>query len=277
MSFLTWAQSFMKRMRGTRMITPEEIEGALHLPVLAIIPHIERRRGLLPTQGPIMRQIDLEGRWRSRLLIHFPEQSPAAVAYAALARELQARAQGHRQKVWLFAGSVAGEGTSLSCMNLAIASQRLGIRVLIVEGHTRSPRISSVFRLDLEPGLTGCLNRSLNVAQAIQKSSLTGIDVLTAGHAVAYPESLWSTPSFHRLLSELRSLYDLVFFEGSPILLYQDVPVLVDKMDGLVLVHQFGRTLPQGVEKALAKLGDRRDRVLGVLLNDVPVGLPGSR
>ena len=79
-----------------------------------------------------------------------------------------------RQKVWLFAGSVAGEGTSLSIMNLAIAAQRLGIRTLIVEGHTRSPRISNVFRLELEPGLTGCLNRSLNAGQAIQKSSLAG-------------------------------------------------------------------------------------------------------
>ena len=86
----------MKRMPRTHMISPEEIEGALHLPVLAIIPHIERRRGLLPTQGPIMRQIDLEGRWRSRLLIHFPERSEAAVPYTALARELAARLEALR-------------------------------------------------------------------------------------------------------------------------------------------------------------------------------------
>ena len=273
MTLFNWAGSLWEKVTGTRMVTPEEIEGALHLPVLAIIPHVERRQGLMPTHGPIMRRIDLEGRWRSRLLIHFPENSAAAVTYGNLAKELQSRARAHRQKVWLIAGSVAGEGTSLSTMNLAIAAQRLGIKTLIVEGHTRAPRISSVFRLELEPGLTGCLNRSLNAGHAIQRSSLAIVDVLPAGRPVPYPETLWATPAFHRLLAEVRSMYDLVLFEGPPILLYPDVPVLADKVDGLLLVHQFGRTSPQRVEKVLAKLGDRQDHVLGVILNDVPVGV----
>jgi capsular exopolysaccharide synthesis family protein len=255
------------------MVTPEEIEGALHLPVLSIIPHIERRKGLMPTQGPIMRRIDLEGRWRSRLLIHFPEDTAASATYSNLAKDLRSRSKTNNQKLLLFAGSISGEGTSLTIMNLAIAAQRLGIKTLIVEGHTRAPRISTVLRLDLEPGLTGCLNRSINANHAIQKSTLAAVDVFPAGHSVAYPETLWGTPAFHRLLAEIRSLYDLVLFEGPPILLYPDVPVLADKMDGLVLVHQFGRTSPQRVEKVLAKLGDRQDHVLGVILNDVPVGI----
>jgi capsular exopolysaccharide synthesis family protein len=259
------------------MVTPEEIEGALHLPVLAIIPHIERRKGLMPTQGPIMRRIDLEGRWRSRLIIHFPKNIPAAATYAHLAKELRSRSQANRQKVWLFAGGVSGEGVSLTTMNLAISAQRLGFKVLIVEGHTRSPRISSVFRLELEPGLTGCLNRSLNAVQAIQKSNLAAVDVLPAGHAVPYPETLWGTPVFHRLLAEVRSLYELVLFEAPPVLLYPDASILADKMDGIILVHQFGRTSPQRIEKVLEKLGDRRDHVLGLLLNDVPMGLPAGQ
>jgi capsular exopolysaccharide synthesis family protein len=272
-ALIQWAEALWQKVSGTRMVTPEEIEGALHLPVLAIIPHIERRKGLLPTQGPIMRRIDLEGRWRSRLLIHFPENVAASATYSNLAKELYARSLSSRQKVWLFAGSVAGEGTSLTIMNLAIAAQRLGVKTLIVEGHTRSPRISSVLRLDLEPGLTGCLNRSIGANHAIQKSSLAAVDVLSAGRPVAYPENLWGTPIFHRLLAEIRSLYDLVLFEGPPILLYSDVPVIADKVDGVVLIHQFGRSSPQRVEKVLAKLGDRQNHVLGIILNDVPVGV----
>ena len=276
MTLFGWAGSLWSKMSGTRMITPEEIEGALHLPVLAIIPHIERRKGLAPAQGPIMRRIDLEGRWRSRLLIHFPETAPAAATYAALAKDLAARSRTDRQKVWLLAAGVAGEGTSLSAMNLAIAAQRQGVKTLLIEGHTRAPRISSVFRLELEPGLTGCLNRSINAARAIQKSSLAAVDVLPAGHSVAYPETLWATPAFHRLLAEARSLYDLVLFEGPPVLLYPDTPILADKVDGIVIVHQFGRTSPQRVEKVLEKLTDRKDHVLGILLNDVPLGVPGA-
>src|SRR5207302_11357375 len=138
------------------VITTEAIEVALQLPVVAIMPLLERRRSPDPTPGPRLRRLDLEGRWRSRLLTHFPNQSPAAQAYDALVKDLHERSRIRRQKVWLLAASIAGEGTSLSCMNLAIAARQRGIKTLLIEGHTRAPRISRVFRLNLEPGLTGC-------------------------------------------------------------------------------------------------------------------------
>ena len=72
------------------------------------------------------------------------------------------------------------------------------------------------------------------------------------------------------MLAEARSLYELVLFEGPPALLYPDVAILADKVDGLVLVHQFGRTPPERVQRVMEKLGERQDHLLGVLLNDVP-------
>jgi Mrp family chromosome partitioning ATPase len=254
------------------MISPEEIESALHLPILTVIPHIERRRKNTEASSSVLRRINLEGRWRSRLLTNFPADAPAAAAYQLLVKDLRRRVQTHRQKAWLFLSSVAGEGTSLSCINLSIAAARAGIRTLVIEGHTRSPRISTVLGLHPEPGLTDCFNRFIPLTQLIQRTQPAGIEVLPAGHPVAYPETLWVTPAFHRLMAEARAHYDLVFFEGAPLLLYPDGPSLLDQMDGVVLVHQFGRTPPERMEKILTKLGEQKDRVYGVLLNDVPMG-----
>src|SRR5437016_1687496 len=101
---MNWFKSLLVKVKGPSMVTPEEIEGALHLPVLAIIPHLERRgKATSPDTKP--RRIDLDGRWRSKLLTHFPENSPAALAYQSLARELEERSRNRRQKVWLFASS----------------------------------------------------------------------------------------------------------------------------------------------------------------------------
>src|SRR5438046_269252 len=65
-----WVESLWDKVTGPEMVTPEEIEGSLHLPVLAIIPHLERRASQPagrqvpnPTHGSVMRRIDLEGRW----------------------------------------------------------------------------------------------------------------------------------------------------------------------------------------------------------------------
>lgn len=270
MPIFRWITSLWGKVTGTHVISPEEIEGALHLPVLAIIPHIERRKSQEPVRGSQLRRIDLEGRWRSRLISNLPDKSPSVQAYQALIKDLHDRARTRRQKIWLFASGVAGEGTSLTCMNLAIAAQKQGVKTLIIEGHTRAPRISRIFHLPLEPGLTGCLNRSLSLSHVVRLTTVAGVSILPAGHPVAYPETLWGTPAFHRLLAEARSMYDLILLEGPPVLLYPDVQVLVDKADGIVLVHQFGRTPPERVKKVIEKLGERQDHLLGVLLNDVP-------
>src|SRR5882724_6604407 len=193
MGILSNVISLWEKISGPGVISPEEIEGILHLPVLGIIPHLERRRTNNAADVSRVRRIDLEGRWRSRLLTHFPEAAPAALAYQALIKDLHHRAREQRKKVWLLAAGVAGEGTSLSCMNLAIAAQKRGIKVLIIEGHTRAPRISRVFQLNLEPGLTGCLKRALSLPHAVRLSNVAGVHVLPAGHTVAYPETLWGT------------------------------------------------------------------------------------
>lgn len=270
MNLLAKVRTLWRTVTNARVIAPEEIEAALRLPIVAIIPHLERRNSLAPDSTSRKRQLNLEGRWRSRLLIQFPEKAPAALAYESLIKELLERSRARRQKVWLMVGSVAGEGTSLSCMNLAIAAARRGVKTLIVEAHARSPRISRILSLEHQPGLTGCLQRALSASNAIQESEIKGVHVLPAGSEIAYPEMLWSAPPFQRLLAEVRSQYELIFVESAPILLYPDAAVLADKVDGIVVVNQFGRTPPERVKKAIEKLGGHQDILLGVLLNDAP-------
>ncbi len=89
--------SLWGKVTGPDVISPEEIEGALHLPVLAIIPHIERRKSDSPTQASRLRRIDLEGRWRSRLISNLPDKNPAVLAYQALGKDLHERSRAQRQ------------------------------------------------------------------------------------------------------------------------------------------------------------------------------------
>lgn len=264
-------RSLWRRFVDLKIVSPEEIEGALHLPVLAIIPHLERRSVSKPStsKGPVHRKIDLEGRWRSKLLSHFSSDSSASSVYGTLADELLHYSRTQKRKVFLCVSSVAGEGTSLTCVNLAIAAHRHKIRTLVIEGHTRAPRISAVLDVDLEPGLTGSVHRTIPLSHVIQKSS-AGFDVLPAGRSVAYPEALWGTPAFHRILTEVRTLYDVILFETAPALLYKDITVLADQVDAIVFIHQFGRVSAERVEKALEKLGSYRQKVVGIVLNDVP-------
>jgi len=262
--------SYLRQLNGPRAVTPEEIEGALRLPVLTIIPHLERRQDALQTPGRKKREIHLDGRWLSRLLTHFPENSAAYAAYNALLEELKNFHLKQGRSLFLVTSPVASEGTSLTCVNLAIAASKKGIKTLVVEGHIRSPRISMLLSLALEPGLTGSFHRASPISSLVQKSSLAGIDILPAGRPVEHPQSLWSSEKFERLLEGLRKSYPLILFEAGPVLLYPDTAVLAKKMDGIILVHQFGRTSAERIQKALEKLNGSREAVLGLVVNDAP-------
>jgi capsular exopolysaccharide synthesis family protein len=269
-SMLTKLRWVLHRWTKTRVITPEEIEGVLRLPVLAIIPHLERRRSLAEAMGRSQRQLQLEGRWRSRLLVNFPMDSPAAAIYATLAEELRGANQKSGARVFGLASAVSAEGTSLTCANLAIAASRRGLKTLIIEADMRAPRISAVLNVELEPGLSGCLNRALSVSTCIQKAIFPLVDLLPSGRPAAYPGSLWNSSAFEQLLVEVRSLYDLVLVEAGPLLLYPDTAQLAQKTDSILLIHQFGRNTAERLEKAAEKLGAARGRVLGIVLNDAP-------
>lgn len=270
MNLLAQARHMWRKMKSTKAVAPEEIEAALRLPIVAIIPHLERRNKLPQTGDTRKRQLDLSGRWRSRLISYFPDKSPAALAYDSLLCEMVERSRSRRQKAWLFSGSVAGEGTSLSCMNLAIAAGRRGVKTLILEAHVRSPRISRILELDSEPGLTGCLQRALSPTNAIQSTQFPAWISCLRGPKSLIRKCCGARRPFSVFLRKCAPYTNWYSWRAR----YPFVSRLrrfADKVDGIVVINQYGRTPPERVKKAIEKLGPRQDILLGVMLNDSPL------
>jgi Mrp family chromosome partitioning ATPase len=258
-----------RRLMGQRVVTPEEIEGILRLPVLAVIPHMERRRIKVRTeQGSLRRRIDLDGRWRSRLLLEMPPDRSLAAAYETLLDQIQPTQTPSGRRAFLLASAVPGEGVSLSAANLAIVAARRSLRVLLIEGSTA--RTSRVFGLPISPGFTECLERALPVAQVIHPVLQARIDLLPCGAPAKHPDSIWMQASFRRVLSQVRSAYDLVLFDGPALTTLVSPADLGQCFDGLILIHQFGRTSAERLMPLLERLSSCRERILGAVLNDVP-------
>ena len=76
--------------------------------------------------------------------------SEVAGAYAAAARELEARTSG---QVVLVTGAVPGQGTSRTALNLAAAATRAGRRVVLVDGDPTRNGLSRFGRTGASPGL----------------------------------------------------------------------------------------------------------------------------
>jgi len=273
----------------TSMVTTEEIEAYLQLSVLATIPHIERRDPKKDPTRPVSRRRDHVGESRSRLICHFPPQSPFAEVYHILRNNLMKGGKTQQNQVYLFTSSVVAEGKSTTAANFAIAAAQAGIPTLLAEVDLRKPMVDKLFGLNPEPGLTNyfylsprwesCVadwetikRGSPSLANAINSSGMGNLHVLPSGKLPTNPVSLLSSDRFIQLIKDMRRRYPLVVLDGAPTMLFADSAILGPHVDGVVLVYRFGRTAREVLSRAHSQLSTSNAKILGVVVNDIQKG-----
>ncbi|MFA5976306.1 MAG: polysaccharide biosynthesis tyrosine autokinase [Elusimicrobiota bacterium] len=271
----------------TSMVTPEEIEQFLQLPVLAAISHIERRQtSSNKPAGPVLRKPDPLGEMRSRLILHFPPQSSNAEVHHLLRNNLMKDVQSGHSQIYLFTSAINGEGKSITAANFAIAAAQAGLPTLLVEADLRKPMVSKLFGLPAEPGLTNYFYSSphwetsiarweqiargtAHLGEAINLSGITNLHVLTSGKLPTNPISLFSSDRLKQLMQAMRQRFPLIIMDGAPALLFADSSIMGPLADGVVLVYRFGHTGREVLRRAHNQLISSNAKIIGVVVNDI--------
>lgn len=257
-----------KKITRDRAITVEEIESVLRLPVLGVIPHLERRRARAPLgDGPVKRRIESDGRWGSRLLHRWPENGLEAVAYIRIDASLKNAAPQHTHPVFWLTSRSRGEGVSLTAVNLAITGARRGARILVVDADLSDARLTRILGLSREPGLYEAIDRALPLTSVVHSAPELGFDLVPSGQPIGGSDRLWSLPAWPRLLEQARSIYGCVLIDG-PLSGLRDA-AMVPCVDGIVLVHQLGRGSLASAPRLARELDPLRPKLLGAIINDV--------
>ena len=74
-----------------------------------------------------------------------------------------------------------------------------------------------------------------------------------------------------RVLDALRDAADVVLFDAPPVLAVTDATLLATRVDGVLLVVDAGATRRDLARRARAQLERVNARLLGVVLNNVPL------
>ena len=163
-----------------------------------------------------------------------------------------------------------GEGKSTTVANLAIALAHGGESVVLVDADLRRPRLDELFGLDRAPGLTTALVGAVDIADAVQETSVPGLDVLTTGALPPNPSELLQTNAMADLVLTLQRRYDIVLFDAPPLLPVTDAALLATLSDGAVLLVRHGRTTAEQVRAAVGRLQSVGADLLGTVLTMVP-------
>ncbi|HUT15103.1 MAG TPA: polysaccharide biosynthesis tyrosine autokinase, partial [Anaerolineae bacterium] len=242
--------------------TPEDVERATHLPTLGAIAHF-RRYKMEDEKGPVM--------------VTDP-RSAIAEGYRMLRTNLEFSAMGMGQSgaVILVTSAQPVEGKTTTLANLGVSLAQAGKQVLLVDTDLRRPALHKQFRLPNEVGLTSLLlEQEADLRHVIQPTHVDGLRVLTSGRLPANPAEVLSFPETTNLLERLRPLADYVLLDSPPVLSTADASILAQKVDGVCMVVETGRTRTEVFRRAAAALEGVKARLIGVALNKV-VARPGG-
>jgi capsular exopolysaccharide synthesis family protein len=237
--------AFFIEYLDTSVKTMDDVESLLGVPVLAIIP---KNIGLLYKE---------EG------------DTPDAEAYRILRTNIEFNRPNPEANTISLVSGGPGEGKSTTIANLAFICAQGGYSTLIVDADLRRPVQHLLFDLSNEFGLTNYLTTEMDLEQVILPTNIENLSILPSGILPSDAVGILNSQRMSDTIAELKTRYDIVFFDSPPILGVSDASVIASEVDQTVIVVQhrrFPRAMLTRVKQAILGVGGT---VLGVVLNNV--------
>ena len=255
----------------------EEVERALHLPALAVIPSVgnaARRRVLpgIPGKRALQKQSNGNGATHTELLMNVDSRSPLAEAYRHLRTSVLLSTAGRAPKSLLVTSSLPGEGKTTTAVNTAISLAQTGASVVIIDADMRRPRLQAIFDMREQEGLSSILSSDAaedDMLATIRNDEASGLSVLTSGPIPPNPAELLGSDQMRRLLAALQANYTHIVIDSPPVSSFTDGVLISTMVDGVLLVVHGGRSSRHIVRRSKQLLNDVGAKIFGVVLNNV--------
>lgn len=238
-----------------------------------LLDNTVKTRGSLEeiTQSGIVGTIPLDKERRKTAAISFDhDNSPIAEAFRKLRTNMQFLAVDDPPRVIVVTSSMPHEGKSTTAINLSLALAESENNVLLIDGDMRRPTLHRYLDLVQPVGFSTVLSGRASLEDALQKTRFAGLTVLTSGQIPPNPSELLGSQAARNLLSNLRTKFDYVVVDSTPLLAVTDAALLAADADGVLIMSRFGHTKTEQLANAVASLSGVGARILGAVLTMVP-------
>lgn len=165
--------------------------------------------------------------------------------------------------------AVAGEGKSITLLNLAISVAEDGNKVLLIDADLRRPAMGRLLMEQATPGLSNVLAGITTAEDAIRTELYPNLDVLFSGDVPPNPSELLGSIKMDELIKTMSEKYDYIFVDTPPVNVVSDASIVANLLDGVLLLVRQGRTRKDAIKRAIANLELTGIKPLGFVLNGV--------
>lgn len=216
--------------------------------------------------------IPLDKERRKEAAITFEnDHSVIAEAFRKLRTNLQFLAVDDPPRVIVVTSSMPGEGKTTTAINLALALAEAEHNVVIVDGDLRRPKLDAHLGLVGTVGFSTVLAGGASLTDVLQQTRFSGLSALTSGTIPPNPSELLGSLAAKKILDELRTSYDYVIVDSSPLLAVTDAAILSANADGVLIIARFKQSKREHLTQAVGSIKDVGARLLGAVFTMTPV------
>ncbi|MCR2823941.1 polysaccharide biosynthesis tyrosine autokinase [Microbacterium sp. zg.Y909] len=223
------------------------------------------------TGAPTLGGIALDPQAKTRpLVVAAAARDPRAEAYRALRTNVQFLALGDGPAAYVITSAGPSEGKSTTSANLAIAFAETGVRVALLDGDLRKPKVADYFGIEGGLGLADVLVGRVAASDVIQRWGRGTLFLLPAGTVPPNPAELLGSPAMATLMRQLKGAFDVIIIDAPPTLLVTDAAVVSRFTNGAIVVAAAGSTTKPRLANAVKNVEAVGSKVLGTVVTMVP-------
>jgi capsular exopolysaccharide synthesis family protein len=246
------------------IVSLSDIEGRLSLKVLAVLPHVRRKK-----------------REQVAKFISENKYSQFAEAMAGLRNLLDSPRYQPISQAVLIMSTQPGEGKTITSCSLAISSAQAGKKTLLVDFDLRRPRLARVWGLQIDNNhsFSHYLSKKelRDFGSLVMPSGVEHLDVIgSLPPDNVNPASIMGSQIVPDFFKWARENYDRIVIDSPPFGIVGDVVTLAAMVDSVMIMCCPDRTHFKPIQHASRSLGESGATVIGIIVNDVEMGGAGS-
>lgn len=174
-------------------------------------------------------------------------------------------------RIIAFTSPAPADGKSFLCANLAALLAETGKRVLLIDADLRRGRLAQYLGRSPKGGLTELLTGQVDLDVAARATGVEGLHFIAAGAYPPNPSEILASTRFNEVLTCFEQQFDIVIVDTPPLLAAADAAIIANFAGSTVLVMHAGAHTERNISESLKKLRRARARVIGGVMNAVPL------
>lgn len=216
---------------------------------------------------------------KKEIITYRDPKSPISEIFRTLRTNIQFANTKRGLHSLLITSTSPSEGKSWVSSNLAVAFAQAGKKVILVDCDMRKGRQFSIFGVSPTPGLSNYLSginsdggdSNPNILSYIKETEVENLYLITAGNIPPNPSELLVSEQMMQAVEQLKSVCDLVIFDGTPSSLVTDAVIISRYVDTTLIVSAHKTTKIDDLEKVKRDIENVGGKIAGVVVNKMPI------